>query len=240
MAAMADRLFPKSRLTRVVWLAALVFSAALLLLPFLVRLDGKTHADWQQFLGRFHPLAVHIPIGLIVLVPVLEIAGAFRSALREAAGFVLGLSFFSCVCALTLGFLLAHGSGDAGAGVTRHMWGGIALTIGVLVCLLARPWWSSGTVPRVYPVLLGVVLVVLAYAAHQGGSLTHGSNYLTAYMPTSLKRWITFGIVHANAAAPESFYAKQINPIFDRNCVACHGEAKTKGGLRLDSYEQLI
>jgi uncharacterized membrane protein len=227
-------------MTRATWLTALVFSVALLLLPLLVRLDGKQHADWEQFLGRFHPLAVHLPIGLIVLVPVLEIAGTFRPALREAAGFVLGLGFVTCVGAVTLGFLLAFGSGDTGAGVTRHMWGGIALTIGVLVCALARPWWLSGAAPRVYPALLVSVLFVLTYAAHQGGSLTHGSNYLTAYMPAPLKRWLTPGIVQADAPAAGSFYAKHIDPIFDRNCVSCHGEAKTKGGLRLDSYALLM
>jgi uncharacterized membrane protein len=240
LAALAGRFLPKSSKTRAIWLASFGFSTALLLLPFLVRLDGKPHADWQQFLGRFHPLAVHLPIGLIVLVPVLEIAGAFRPALREAAEFVLGLSFVSCLGSLALGILLAYGSGDAGVGVTRHMWGGIALTISVLVCLLARPWWSSGSVARVYPILLTSVLVVLAYTAHQGGSLTHGSNYLTAYMPASLKRWLPFETVQANAPAPGSFYAEQINPILDRNCVACHGEAKTKGNLRLDSYELLM
>jgi hypothetical protein len=47
---------------------------------------ASPHADWQQFLGRFHPLVVHLPIGLLVLVPLLEIAGAFRACLREAAG----------------------------------------------------------------------------------------------------------------------------------------------------------
>ena len=240
MAEIVNRLFPKSRLTRAIWLAALAFSVTLLLLPLFVRLDGKPHADWQQFLGRFHPLAVHIPIGLIVLVPVLEIAGTIRPALREAAGFVLALGFVSCLGAVTLGFLLAYGSGEAGAGVTRHMWGGIVLTIGVLVCLLARPFWSSGTVPHLYPVFLAFELIVLVYAAHQGGSLTHGSNYLTAYMPASLRRFLTLGIVQANAPAPGSFYAKQINPIFDRNCVSCHGDAKTKGGLRLDSYDLLM
>ena len=35
-----------------------------------------------------------------------------RPALREAAGFVLALAFASCLVALTLGFLLAYGSGD--------------------------------------------------------------------------------------------------------------------------------
>ena len=240
LVAIANRLLPSSRLTRALWLSALAFSVALLLLPLVVRLDGKPHADWQQFLGRFHPLLIHIPIGLIVLVPVLEIAGSFRPALREAAGFVLVLGFVSCLAAVTLGFLLAYGSGDAGAGVTRHIWGGIALTIGVLICLLARPFWSIGTVPHFYPLLLASVVVVLAYAAHQGGSLTHGSDYLTAYMPAPLKRWLTLGIVQANTPAPGSFYAKHINPVLDRNCVSCHGEAKSNGGLRLDSYEMLM
>jgi len=135
-------MIPKSRLTRAMWAGALGVSAALLALPFLVNLDGTQHADWQQFLGRFHILMVHIPIGLIVLVPVLEIAGKFRPELREAAGFVLWLGLIGCLGALPLGFLLAYGSGDAGAGVTRHMWGGIALTIGLLACLLARPLWT--------------------------------------------------------------------------------------------------
>ena len=121
-------------------------SAALVLLPWLVRLDGNPHADWEQFLGRFHPLAVHLPIGFLLLVPVLEVAGRFRPALREAAGFVLGLAFASCLLALTLGVLLAYGSGNAGPAVTRHMAGGIALTIGVLACLLARPLWPEGSV----------------------------------------------------------------------------------------------
>ena len=32
---------------------------------------------------------------------------------------------------------------------------------------------------------------------------------------------------------PDSFYAKHIDPILDANCVACHGESKSQGGLRL-------
>jgi uncharacterized membrane protein/mono/diheme cytochrome c family protein len=238
-ALFSDRLLPKSKLTRAAWVAAMAMSVALLLLPCLFKLDGKQHADWQQFLGRFHPLVVHLPIGLLLLVPVLEFAGARQPALREAAGFVLGLGFIGCLSAVTLGFLLAYGSGDAGPGVTRHMWGGITLTIGVLLCLLARPLWTSGSVPRVYPVLLICVLLVLSWAAHQGGSLTHGSNYLTRYMPAPMKRFLILGKVQAKTV-PGSFYAKHIDPIFDANCVSCHGEDKVKGGLRLDSYALLM
>jgi len=235
----ADRLLPKSKSTRAVWAAALAMSVVLLLLPWLFKLDGKQHADWQQFLGRFHPLVIHVPIGLIMLVPVLETVGARRPALREAAGFVLGLGLIGCLGALTLGYLLAYGSGDVGPGVTRHMWGGIMLTILVLASLLARPGWMSGSVQRVYPALLTCVLLLLAWTAHQGGSLTHGSTYLTEYMPAPMKSWLMLGNVQAKTV-PGSFYAMHINPILDANCVTCHGRSKVKGGLRLDSYELLM
>jgi uncharacterized membrane protein len=231
-----SKVLSNDRPIRPVWVASLLVSVVLLLLPWICRLDGKTHADWLQFLGRFHPLVVHLPIGLILLVPLLEIAGRVRPALLEAAAFVLSLSVFSCLLALTLGYLLAYGSGDAGAGVARHMWGGIALTIAVMACALVREVSPRGT----YPWLLGGVLLLLAWTAHQGGSLTHGSNYLTEYLPGPLKR-LTGGTVQAKTFAyPDSFYAKHIYPVFDAKCIACHGEGKVKANLRLDSYDRLM
>jgi uncharacterized membrane protein len=229
-----SKVLSNGRPIKPVWVASLLASVVLLLLPSIFRLDGKTHADWQQFLGRFHPLVVHLPIGLILLVPLLEIAGRVRPALLEAAAFVLSLSVFSCLLALTLGYLLAYSSGDAGAGVARHMWGGIALTIGVLSCALVREASARGA----YPWLLACVLLLLAWTAHQGGSLTHGNNYLTEYLPGPLKR---LGTVQAKTFAyPDSFYAKHIYPVFDAKCVACHGEGKVKANLRLDSYDRLM
>ena len=71
VAAFGARMLPDSRRTRVLWSVSLALSFSLLLLPFIFKFDGKPHADWQQFLGRFHPLAVHLPIGLLVLLPIL-------------------------------------------------------------------------------------------------------------------------------------------------------------------------
>jgi uncharacterized membrane protein len=232
-----ERFLPKSTIARIEWVAAIALSSLLILLPWLLKLDGRPHTDWQQFLGRFHPLTVHLPIGFLLLVPLLEIVGAFRPALREAAAFVLGLAFASCLLAVTLGALLAYGSGEAGPGVARHMAGGIALTIGVLLCFLVRPSWSNGSVFYVYPALLTCIIPLLLWTAHEGGSLSRGSNYLTAYMPVSLRRFTSYG---AAKPFPGSFYAKQIDPILDSNCIECHGEEKTKGGLRLDSFDRLM
>jgi uncharacterized membrane protein len=175
LAVFADRLLPRSKATSGVNCLALGLGVVLLLLPWLLRMDGTPHADWMQFLGRFHPMVVHLPIGLIVLVPVLEIMGMFRPALREAAGFVLGFGFASCLFALILGFLLAYGSGASGTGVSRHMWGGIVLTFATLICLLARPGWLTGNVQRVYPAMMGCTLLALVWTGHHGGSLTHGA-----------------------------------------------------------------
>jgi mono/diheme cytochrome c family protein len=230
-------MLPKDGSTRALWICALALSTVLALLPWIFKLDGHPHADWEQFLGRFHPLVVHLPIGLLVLVPLLEVAGTARPALREAAGFVLALAFVSCLVALTLGLLLAYGSGAAGLLVTRHMAGGIALTIGAMLCMVSRPLWVAGTMARVYPMLLTCTLLTLAWTAHMGGSITHGSNYLTQYMPVQLKRWMNVGTQAPTAA---SFYGKHINPILDSNCASCHGEGQSKGGLRVDSYDLLI
>lgn len=221
------------------WMSVALLSLALLLLPEILKLDGKPHADWLQFVGRFHPALVHLPIGLIVLLPMLEIAGAFRPALREAAGFVLVLASGACIGTLLLGYLLAYGSGDSGSIVSRHMWGGIGVTVGVLLCLLARPAWSGGHRVPIYPALLGCVMLALIWTAHQGGSLTHGPDYLTRYMPAPLKRFAALGAPDAAVPFPDSFYAKNIRPIFDSNCIACHGVGKIEGGLRLDSYDRL-
>jgi Planctomycete cytochrome C len=236
MAERLLRILPARQFTRIVWGVSLGFSLLLLSLPWLVRLDGHPHADWQQFLGRFHPLAVHLPIGLLVLVPLLEVAGTVRPALRETAGFVLALAFAGCLVALALGFILAYGSGTAGTGVTRHLWGGVVLTIVVLLCLLARPEGKTHGAGYAYPTLLVLMLVALVWTTHQGGSLTHGSNYLTQYMPAGMKRVLAVG----SAPSSASFFAKHIHPILDANCASCHGEGQAKGGLRMDSYESLM
>lgn len=176
-----------------------------------------------------------------MLIPALELAGRSRPALRDTAALLLPWGAASCMLAAILGFLLAYGSGDAGAGVTRHMWGGIALTVGVFLCALVRPAWAEGKSPRVYPALLGGVLLLLLWVGHEGGSLTHGADYLTRYLPAPLRKLSLFpGGKPATKVLPGAFYAKYVDPIFDSNCVVCHGASKVKGGLRLDSYELLM
>jgi len=229
----------RHRTVSVQWRFALATSALLLLLPFIFRLDGQSHADWIQFLGSFHPLLVHLPIGMLVLLLILEFAGRTRVALRESAAFVLYLTLLTGAVTLIFGILLAYGGGDTGATVTRHMWGAIALLIELLICFSVRPAWTSGQDKRSYPVLLSMTLLTLTWTAHQGGSLTHGSDYLTRYMPGPLRQFFPSATKASDAAYAGSVYALNIHPIFDAKCVACHGAHKEKGGLRLDFFDLL-
>jgi len=219
-----------------VWIGSICAGTIIALLPLFFPLDGKPHADWLQFLGRFHPLLVHLPIGLIVLLPLLEFAGTRRQSLREAAGFVLQISLATCVLAIIFGLLLAYGSGEIGTTVTRHMRGGIVLAIELLLCLAVRRSWLTAQ-PRLYFTLLTAVLISLAWTAHHGGSLTHGSDYLTRYMPLTLKKFVAPSAVSSH---PNSFFARHVYTVLDTKCVTCHGTNKEQGGLRLDSYESLM
>jgi len=227
----------RARLIPRLWIGAGCVGISILLLPLFFPLDGKPHADWLQFVGRFHPLVVHLPIGLIVILPLVEFAGTRRQSFREVAGFLLQISLATCVVSILFGFLLAYGSGGIGTTVTRHMRGGILLAIELLLCLAVRPSWLRAQRSRLYAILLTAVLMTLAWTAHQGGSLTHGSDYLTRYMPATLKRVLAPSAVSSH---PNSFFARHIYPVLDTKCVACHGTNKEQGGLRLDSYESLM
>lgn len=220
-----------------IWIVTGCTGLLVLLLPFSFPLDGRAHADWLQFLGRFHPLLVHLPIGLVVLWPVLEIGGAKRPALREAAGFVLLLAVATCLLTIFFGLLLAYGSGEIGTTVTRHMRGAIALILELLLALAVRNSWLTDQRSRWYFLLLTATVATLGWTAHQGGSLTHGSDYLTRYMPPVLRNLVAPSAVSSH---PNSFFARHIFPVLDTKCVACHGTNKEQGGLRLDSYESLM
>jgi uncharacterized membrane protein len=197
--------------------------------------DGQQRAELAQFLGRFHPLAVHIPIALLLLVPLLEGAALVRERwhLRESAGFVLGLATVAAIASAWLGWLLAWSGGYEGPLVTRHMWGGVSLAAATLACWGLYQWKRSA-----YGIALLATVGLLIWTSDQGGKLTHGETFLTERSPEPLRRWL--GEEKPTAVDPTSFYAMRVQPIFEEKCVLCHNAEKFKGKLRLDSYEHVM
>lgn len=240
--------------------AALLWAGLWVALVVLVRRlapDGREHEGWGQFVGRFHPLLVHGPVAFMVLVPLLELAGLRRGAahLRGAAGWILTLTTAAAFLAAFDGWLLAWSGGYRGRDVTNHLWAAVMFTAVCAAANLAR-----GRSRLLYPALLVATLGFLIWTAHVGGSISHGDGFLTDTMPAGMRR--LFGMpaapehaaeapTPAKAAASKAglksvnpdhpaFYAVHVEPLFQRSCVSCHRPEKHKGGLRMDSYEQLM
>src|SRR5215469_11734398 len=204
--------------------------------------DGSERAEWMQFIGRFHPLLVHFPIALFLLVPVLEIVG--RSArfeyLRLSVSFVLTLATLAATTAAILGWCLGRSGGYSGSLITQHMWGGLLLSIVCWLCWLLRTQLSELGVTYAIALVLGVGLV--AWTGYRGGQMSLGRNHLTEHMPNGLRNLLGVedSVASASSADPNTFYGARIQPIFTARCINCHGADKHKGKLRLDSYRALM
>jgi uncharacterized membrane protein len=225
--------------------------------------DGRERGDLGQFLGRLHPLVVHLPVALLLLVPLMELAGRGRgrSHLRSAAGWILAAAAAAAFFAAFDGWLLAWSGGYRGRDVTRHLWGGVFLAGACAATLWAR---GGRRYPvRAYPPLLAATVALMVWTADGGGAITHGDGFLTEKMPLRLRTWLGFAAtprMPANAGstpapappkaaraglrsvdpANPAFYAVHVEPLLERSCVPCHKLEKHKGGLRMDSYDQLM
>jgi len=212
---------------------------ALIVFAFCAPPDGSERAPLAQFFGRFHPLLVHIPIALLLLVPLLEIAGKFSrwSPLRASVGFVLGAATAGAFVVAAFGWLLAWSGGYSGPIVSQHYYGGIFLCVACLACFLIRGRLGPGLL---YGMVLMITIGLMGWTSHQGGSLSHGETYLTKYMPADLRKWLKLSPAQLKKAGNATFYAARIEPILENNCFICHDANKAKGSLRMDSYDLLM
>jgi uncharacterized membrane protein/mono/diheme cytochrome c family protein len=224
---------------------AITLLPILLILLLIVFLPpaGKEGAEWVQFIGRFHPLTVHFPIAMILLVPVLEIVGRHKSFsyLRLSSGFILGLATMAAIFAAFLGWCLARTGGYSGSLVTQHMWGGITLTAICWLCWMLH--WRIGepNVTKYYAAALTACVLVVSWTGYRGGQVSQGEEHLTEYMPSLLRHAI--GLQNKAPllqASTDGFYLLRVQPIFTDRCVTCHGPNKQNSGLRLDSYGWLM
>ena len=204
--------------------------------------DGNERGEWLQFIGHFHPLIVHFPIALFLLVPILEIVGRRPrfAYLRLSVNFVIALATLAASTAAILGWCLARSGGYSGRLITQHMWGAVLLSLICWVC-----WLLGSQFPKlatIYAIVLALGTGLVAWTGYRGGQLSLGPNHLTEHMPDGMRT--LFG-VHTRKASiptadPNTFYGAQIQPIFTARCIDCHGADKQKGNLRLDSYRALM
>ena len=187
----------------------------------------------SSFIGRFHPLLVHLPIGILIMACLFSflIKREKYALLKPALGIILFWGMLSAIAACITGYLLSNNGDYAETLVNQHQWAGIAtaLTSAVFYFFYKRnkPFTHSLWLPI-------SLLVLIMLTGHLGGSLTHGADYLTAPLsmnPTETK------ITDVQEAV---IFKEIIYPIIQTKCTSCHGETKQKGGLRMDKYDFIL
>ena len=237
---------------------AVAIPAILLLaaLPFLRIGDGTSLPQLSLFLGRFHPTLLHLPVALLLLALLLE-ATRLPGLVRVAPSFpavvldsVLWLAALSGFAAAIAGWLLSHEGGYEAGLLDRHLWAGVATAIGAFTCVVLRS--VAGAQPDrsvVRRLATGVVVITcgaMIVAAHAGGSLTHGEDYLTEHAPAPIRRLAGLpiprdrSIERRTPIADRAVFDGVALRIFEQHCTSCHNPGKLKGELKLDTYEGVL
>lgn len=183
-----------------------------------------------DFLGRFHPLVVHLPIGILILA---ALAGVllidkqyiqYRNVLRWV--YLTG-TLCAGVSVLT-GLYLAPVSSYEEANLFWHKWSGISLLVlGVL------SYWKCDPIrPKfIFPILNIGLLILLTITGHLGGRMTHGPDYL-------IHRTETRDSSHRTLIQDSTIlFEGLILPILQMKCIRCHQQEVKNGGLDLSSFE---
>lgn len=262
-------------------LLTIIFVALLALWPpqFGALPEGYKAATPVLFFGRFHPIAVHLPIGVLILSVLIEL-GCVRRSVEEKWGDMALLTLFVSavggVVAVVFGIFLAREGGYEGGSFMLHQALGIATAVGAIVALFLRlsamslgnAWAMHGC--RVF---LLATMAVMSIGAHFGANMVHGSKYLTQYAPdvmassiASVEKWMLSFVEEPKAAPPLSpvseskqpaptpaavagatagasdklVFQHVILPILEAKCNKCHNADKSKGDLRMDTYELAI
>jgi len=239
----ASRSFVRAYFGLVTLALILTLSGLLLLAPP----DGAERAQLLQFVGRFHPLLVHLPIAVLFLVPLFELSGRSRhfSYLLPAVDFLLCVAICAAIFAALLGWCLARGGGYSGQLMTQHMWGAILVAAATWICWFLRTRIKVPRFARFYGFALVATLGLVSFTGYRGGQLSQGENHLTQFMPVPLRSLLGIsasenGTPKSSGADPSTFYGARIQPLFADHCVTCHGQNKHKAGLRLDSFAAVI
>lgn len=207
--------------------------------------------DWiLQLLGRFHPLMVHFPVGLVVVAFFMELLtiGGKRKGLREGINLMLYIGAAFAVLSALFGWLLHTQEDYVGELVDNHQYTGIATAIlAVLTCLFL---WQTmkGKIPnfKAYRTTLTVTVVLLFIAGHLGANLTHGEDYLTSVLPGNQDAYddakglaLLTDLQGSDSISlgQQDRLNMEVRAIFANNCYQCHNENKQKGGLVLDTKE---
>jgi uncharacterized membrane protein len=214
-----------------------IAACSLLLLPFYFPRDVSV---LLSIVGRFHPVILHFPIVLIVLSLVLEIMR--RSGMLRKADFMVSVilvaAALSALLAIGSGYLLYVSGEYSGNLISQHFWTGVIT--GSFILSAAGFFILYRRTKKFYSLYMASLIIsngAVAFASHLGGSVTHGEDYLTEYVPLLFSRNDEAEVRHDSAML---LYEDVLMPVFEAKCVSCHNDARSKGDYNMKSYDHLL
>jgi uncharacterized membrane protein len=204
-------------------------------LIFLLAFEEKIVVPvWLQSFGRLHPLILHFPIVLLVLLLAWEF---FRFTRKNTPWIDTAEQWVSDAwivgAALTgmttiFGLFLSKESGYSGDTLFWHKWTAVSLFI-----VFSGTYWLRNLSiyqPLNSRILIGFISVLLISTGHFGSELTHGEGFVLEPFQQGKQIYLEDALV----------FEHMINPILQNKCVSCHNPEKKKGGLDLSSKEGIL
>ena len=194
----------------------------------------------MEFLGRLHPLLVHLPIGILLVAAAFAAVSNFKGfkSFKPASRVAIWLGAFSAVIACATGLLLANENYDTEL-LSRHKYSGFATGLSslLLVWIYNSKKIFAYTIKSKFRLAFFFPLIILIFlTGHLGGSLTHGEGFL---FPENSESPIVRSEIKTYDKKV-AVYTQLIQPLLEERCYRCHSSKKQKGKLRLDNPEFIM
>lgn len=189
-----------------------------------------------EVIGRLHPVLVHLPIGILLLAGLFQLLALKPkyAGLHAATSIALFWGMIAAILSCISGYFLSQTGDYDEKLVDTHKWFGISTAFVSVIAYLFNRWENEFAKWTILLMVIGIIIT-----GHLGGSLTHGTDYLTkGFSPKESLRTkedlVEKEIKPIADVQEANVYADIIQPIFENKCYTCHNKSKKKGGLRLD------
>ena len=274
-------------------LLILVYVLGLLIFPPLYDAPKGEASSFVLFIGRFHPIILHLPVGILAVLCLFELICSTRRGEQkygDASLLMLLLGSAGAVFAVFAGIMLSREGGYVGGNFSLHQTMGLLGTAGVLIALVVRliaMGRGSMELLNAYRALYFVSFGIMGLGAHFGGNMSHGNKFLVEHAPAvdkgpmvSMEKLFLSFVEKPKPQAEEKPEVKAetkpeekaqpkpemadkpatppttptpapagdeklvfqhvILPVLTAKCNKCHCEEKSKGKLRMDTYEMAM
>jgi len=169
----------------------------------LVTKDGGDPSPWIVFFGQLHPIVLHMPIGMVIGVFLMETVGLFRKtdfAFAIASRFLLGIASLTAWIASAFGMFWSLEFGNKEE-LYWHTVCGLIFSVLVTLCWFVKrrrlnalqdEEIPNGKGRLLYTTLLWLTMGVMTWTGHLGGDLVHGTPELPEPLNGKLNNGITF------------------------------------------------